>query len=109
MNFVAANLILSKNAKINFLTGNEIYMMGSGNNITAGMAGGSGYSFWAGAEAPSEAPFSVDAKGNIKATNGVFAGSVYCPYTFISKLNLIFTIFHSWFIIPRKVVGITIH
>lgn len=78
--FVAAKLILADNAKIKFLTGNEIYMM-SGNNVSAGIAGGEGVNFWAGWPSPStNAPFWVDNSGAFNATTGKIG-----PYTLTSQ------------------------
>jgi hypothetical protein len=85
--FVAAHLLLADNAKINFLSGNELYLMNSNNRITAGAAGGNGISFWAGAEQPSDAPFQVNYDGNIKATSGTFSGYIQIPFTHIGALQ----------------------
>ncbi len=86
--FVAANLILANNAKIKFLTGNGIYLMSGGTNtITAGMQGGSGYTFWAGAETPANAPFSVNYKGEMVARSGKFYGNVYVPFVEVTDLH----------------------
>ena len=75
--FVAANLILASGASINFITGNELYLRDANNNITGGAAGGSGITFWAGAQAPGDAPFKVDSSGNMSATTGVIGGWKY--------------------------------
>lgn len=74
--FVAANLIMANNAKIKFLSGNEIYLM-SGNTVTAGLAGGSGITFWSGAEDPDQGLFKVDADGGMSATTGLIGGWKY--------------------------------
>lgn len=71
-NFVAANLILAKNAGIDFLTGNEIYLRDPSGNVTAGAAGGNGVSFWAGANSPTLAPFKVRYDGTMTASKGIF-------------------------------------
>lgn len=103
--FIATNLLLAENGKINIMTTNEIYF-GSGSTITGGMKGGTGstVAFWAGnSEAEpnfsvdhngnlsigsgSTPNFSVDYQGNLYAKQGVFAGNVYSPYTFIKDLN----------------------
>ena len=70
--FVAANLLLAKNAKINFLTNNELYLVDNNNNITGGAAGGTGINFWAGHQNPSSAPFQVNYDGTMTATKGQF-------------------------------------
>ena len=86
--FVATNILLANNAKINFLSGNEIYMMDSSNTgVTAGVAGGEGISFWAGSDTPGDAPFQVNYDGSIKATSGTFSGYIQMPYTFVANLN----------------------
>lgn len=84
--FIATNLLLAENAKIKFLSGNEIYMM-DGNNVTGGLAGGTGITIWSGADSPSDAPFWVDYEGNLYAKNGTFAGYIQFPYTFVSDLT----------------------
>ena len=86
--FVATNILLANDAKINFLSGNEIYMMDSSNTgVTAGVAGGEGISFWAGSDTPGDAPFQVNYDGSIKATSGTFSGYIQMPYTFVANLN----------------------
>ena len=74
--FVATNLLLAQDAKINFLSGNEIYLM-DGNNITGGLAGGTGTTFWAGSDSPGDAPFQVNADGSFKSTEGEIGGWKY--------------------------------
>ena len=85
--FVAAHLILADEAKINFLTDNEIYLMDSSNTVTAGAAGGDGLSFWAGGDKSSDPPFQVWSDGSIKATSGTFSGYIQMPYTFVAGLR----------------------
>lgn len=85
--FIATNLLLANNAKINFMTGNEIYLMDSSQTVTAGAAGGNGVSFWAGSDDPGAAPFQVNADGSIKATSGIFSGYIQMPYEFVSDLT----------------------
>ena len=85
--FVASQLLLAHDAKINFYTGNEIYLMDNQGNVTAGAAAGSGITFWAGSDIPSEGNFQVDYNGNIIAKSGTFSGFIQMPYTFVSELN----------------------
>ena len=73
--FVAANLILADNAKINFMSGNEIYVMTSGNTPTVcggmrGVSGGTDIVIWAGDETPSNAEFQVTYDGSLQASKG---------------------------------------
>lgn len=76
-NFVATNLLLATNAKINFLSNNELYLM-SGDTITGGAKGGgtSSVIFWAGSGgtqgAIDSAPFRVYGDGSLNATKGTF-------------------------------------
>lgn len=70
--FVSTNLLLADNAKIDFLTGNEIYLRDKSGTITGGMAGGEGYNIWAGSTIPDDAPFRVNYKGEMEATKGKF-------------------------------------
>ena len=70
--FVSTNLLLADNAKIDFLTGNEIYLRDKSGTITGGMAGGEGYNIWAGSTVPDDAPFRVNYKGEMEATKGKF-------------------------------------
>ena len=95
-NFVASNLILASAASINFLTNNELYLRDSNNQITGGAAGGSGITFWAGAESPSNANFAVDANGNITAKTGTFSGYIQYPYSFVSDLTKKNTSYKIW-------------
>ena len=85
--FVATRVLLASAASINFLTNNELYLRDQNGNITGGAKGGSGTTFWAGAEEPSDAPFRVDVSGNVFAQKGVFAGYIQYPYTLVAQLE----------------------
>ena len=89
--FIATNLLLAPNAKINFLTNNEIYLMNSAGTIVTGGARGASSDddiiFWAGSDNPSDAPFQVDYQGNLIATSGVFSGYIRMPYVMVSDLD----------------------
>lgn len=74
--FVATKLLLAKNASIDFLTGNEIYLRDRFGNITAGAAGGDRINFWAGAEDPSDGYFQVHADGKLVARYAEIEGVV---------------------------------
>ena len=84
--FVATDLLLAQNAKINFQSSNEIYLMDDNGNVTAGAAGGNGVSFWAGANEPENGNFKVDYNGNMTAKTGTFAGYIQMPYVRTSTL-----------------------
>lgn len=88
--FVAAHLILADEAKINFLTDNEIYLMNSaGTEVTAGAAGGGeGIAFWAGGDKNDpDLPFRVNHDGSIYAESGTFGGYIQMKYAFVSRLQ----------------------
>lgn len=96
--FIASDLILARNANINFLDSNELRLKDGRGNITGGAAGGDGVNFWAGKNVPDGAPYRVnndgslyaenaDIKGHINATSGTFAGYVRMPYTFVTNLE----------------------
>lgn len=86
--FVATNILLANNAKIKFLTNNEIYLMDqAGTGVTAGAAGGEGISFWAGSDVPGNAPFQVNYDGSIRATSGIFSGYIQMKYDFVWNLQ----------------------
>ena len=70
--FVSTNLLLAENAKINFQTSNELYLMDSNGNVTAGAAGGDSINFWAGANEPGNGTFKVYNNGTMEATKGKF-------------------------------------
>ena len=86
-NFVATELLLAENGKINFMTNNELYLIGSNGRITGGAAGGTGITFWAGASTPSEGNFRVSADGTLVAKSGIFSGYIQMPYAFVSDLT----------------------
>lgn len=86
-NFIATNLLLANDAKINFLSGNEIYLYNDDGELTAGARGGDGVAFWAGSEAPEDGNFIVTQEGDIHAKSGTFAGYIQMPYTFVSELT----------------------
>lgn len=70
--FVSTNLLLADNAKINFTSSNELYLMDSDGNVTAGAAGGDSVNFWAGANEPENGTFKVYNNGTMEATKGKF-------------------------------------
>lgn len=85
--FIATNLLLAENGKINFASSNQLTLMDTEGNVTAGAMGGSGVTFWAGSETPSNANFQVDYGGNLIAKSGTFAGYIQMPYTKTSTFN----------------------
>ena len=74
---IFTDLIIAKNAQLAFMQGNRIIIVDEENGITAGMSGYSdGIRFWAGSQMPDDAPFRVDYKGRVWATDGTFSGDL---------------------------------
>lgn len=74
---IFTDLIIAKNAQLAFMQGNRIIIVDEDNGITAGMSGYSdGIRFWAGSQMPDDAPFRVDYKGRVWATDGTFSGDL---------------------------------
>ena len=74
---IFTDLIIAKNAQLAFMQGNRIIIVDEDNGITAGISGYSdGIRFWAGSQFPDDAPFRVDYKGRVWATDGTFAGDI---------------------------------
>ena len=68
---IFTSLIIAKNAKINFLQGNQLLIQKSNGKVTAGISGseeGKKSRFWAGSETPDNAPFSVTEDGVTTST-----------------------------------------
>lgn len=76
---IFTSLIIAKNAKINFLQGNQLTIQQDDGTITAGISGsneGEEIRFWAGSESPDDAPFRVDKKGVTYASDAHIEGEV---------------------------------
>ena len=76
---IFTSLIIAKNAKINFLTGNQLTIQKADGTVTAGISGsedGEKVRFWAGAEQPENAPFKVKEDGTLDATKANISGRV---------------------------------
>lgn len=99
--FVSTNLLLAENAKINFQTSNELYLMDDNGNVTAGAAGGNGISFWAGANEPANGNFKVNYDGSITAKTGTFAGYVQMPYVRTSTLETGNSSSYGTYVLPK--------
>lgn len=103
---IFTSLIIAKNAKIQFLQGNQLTIQKDDGTITAGISGsdsGDKIRFWAGSQTPDDAPYRVDedgevwmtkshVTGEVNATSGTFnnvqiSGSLRTPWiTLIYKL-----------------------
>lgn len=76
---IFTSLIIAKNAKINFLSGNQLTIQKSNGTVTAGLSGsetGKKIRIWAGSETPDDAPFRVDENGETWQTNAHITGEV---------------------------------
>lgn len=76
---IFTSLIIAKNAKINFLSGNQLTIQKSDGTITAGLSGseeGNKIRMWAGSDTPDTAPFRVSENGKMYATEAVISGDV---------------------------------
>ena len=99
--FVSTKLLLAENAKINFQTSNELYLMDDNGNVTAGAAGGNGISFWAGSNEPANGNFKVNYDGSIIAKTGTFAGYVQMPYVRTSTLEKGHSPYYGTYVLPK--------
>ena len=100
--FVSTNLLLAENAKINFQTSNELYLIDDNGNVTAGAAGGNGISFWAGANEPANSNFRVNYDGSITAKTGTFAGYIQMPYIRTSTLERGNSSSYGVYVLPKN-------
>ncbi len=76
---IFTSLIIAKNAKINFLSGNQLAIQKSNGTVTAGLSGsetGKKIRIWAGSETPDDAPFRVDENGETWATKAHVEGEI---------------------------------
>ncbi len=76
---IFTSLIIAKNAKIKFLQGNQLLIQKADGTITAGLSGseeGGKVRIWAGSNEPDTAPFRVNEKGEMWATNAHVQGEV---------------------------------
>lgn len=78
-NFIASDVILANNGKINFSSTNELTLLDKNGNVTGGAAGTNNpkdINFWAGASDPANAPFKVNNQGYMTATKGEFGNLI---------------------------------
>ena len=80
---IYTSLIISKNASLDFVQGNELLIKDANNNIVAGLTGGSSKEagttpvrIWAGGGVPGSAPFRVDQEGNLVASKANITGTI---------------------------------
>lgn len=88
---IFTSLIIAKNAKINFLQGNQLTIQKEDGTITAGISGsdaGEKVRFWAGSETPDNAPYKVDETGRFTAEEGIFKGFIQKKMVTITSSNI---------------------
>ena len=80
---IYTSLIISKNASLAFVQGNELLIKDANNNVVAGLTGGSSKEagttpvrIWAGGSVPGSAPFRVDQEGNLVASKANITGTI---------------------------------
>lgn len=77
---IFTSLIIAKNAKINFLQGNQLTIQKDDGTITAGISGsdeGEKIRFWAGSETPDNAPFRVNQYGSLYSSSATISGEIH--------------------------------
>lgn len=88
---ILASLIIARDAKLDFLSGNEIRILDTNDKVTAGVSGSgsgdTGIRFYAGSDDPQTAPFRVDENGKVIANDIVAYGSVATPFIEITDDN----------------------
>ena len=80
---IFTSLIIAKNAKINFLQGNQLTIQKEDGTITAGISGsdeGEKIRFWAGSETPDNAPFRVNEYGSLYSSSATISGEIHVAY-----------------------------
>lgn len=88
---IFTSLIVAKNAKIKFLSGNQLTIQKSDGTVTAGLSGsdeGEKVRFWAGSETPDNAPYKVDETGRFTAEEGIFKGFIQKKMVTITSSNI---------------------
>lgn len=88
---ILASLIIARDAKLDFLSGNEIRILDTNDKVTAGVSGSgsgdSGVRFYAGSDDPQTAPFRAYENGKVITNNIVAYGSVATPFIEITDDN----------------------
>ena len=77
---IFTSLIVAKNAKIKFLSGNQLTIQKSDGTVTAGLSGsdeGEKVRFWAGSETPDNAPFRVNQYGILYSSSATITGEIH--------------------------------
>ena len=88
---IFTSLIIAKNAKIQFLQGNQLTIQKSDGTITAGLSGsdaGQKIRMWAGSEEPDNAPYRVDEYGETWQTKAHIQGEINATSGYIGGIKI---------------------
>ena len=89
---IFTSLIIAKNAKITFMQGNQLLIQKDDGTVTAGLSGseeGGAVRIWAGKEVPEGAPFRVDGKGNLYASQAEIEGIIHSQLTYSAVKRIV--------------------
>ena len=87
--FVATKVFFSSYAYVQNFGANAVKIQDGGGTVYGGFMppqteGNGNYILWAGGSSPSNAKFTIDSAGNLKATSGTFSGFLQMPFESIS-------------------------
>lgn len=90
---ILASLIIARDAKLDFLSGNEIRILDANDKVTAGVSGSgsgdAGVRFYAGSDNPQNAPFRVNEKGELYSSKIHAEGEVVATSGRIGGMKII--------------------
>lgn len=90
---ILASLIIARDAKLDFLSGNEIRILDANDKVTAGVSGSgsgdTGIRFYAGSDNPQNAPFRVNEKGELYSSKIHAEGEVVATSGRIGGMKII--------------------
>lgn len=90
---ILASLIIARDAKLDFLSGNEIRILDANDKVTAGVSGSgsgdAGIRFYAGSDNPQNAPFRVNEKGELYSSKIHAEGEVVATSGRIGGMKII--------------------
>ena len=104
---IFTSLIIAKNAKIQFLQGNQLTIQKSDGTITAGLSGsdaGQKIRIWAGGNNPDTATFKVSETGEMWATNAHIQGEVNATSGVFTDVQIFGTIRTPWKNLTYKLI-----
>lgn len=90
---ILASLIIARDAKLDFLSGNEIRILDANNKVTAGVSGSgngeTGIRFYAGSDDPQISPYRVNELGELYSTKANIKGNIKADSGQIGNLNIL--------------------